>query len=225
MTQSYTTTGSPRGKDLFKNMAKKKTDKGSKKPTQPKVQLGEHGRYQIKSGLLAGTFVARAFPSGPTAARGLIAEASGATEEAAIAALHAAIDAREKDRIAARRTDEQTGTAVPSLEEYIEAIGQVSFTAPQKAMLLELSLAGPEGLAEGRMANAGGYKSRTSAKRSFAGAGQSIAAYLDAGSGTEAAQEHDGLSLLGIRGGSPDDEEPGNWILHPELREAIRAVL
>lgn len=226
MTQSYSTSGSTRGQNLFKGMEKKKPAKAAGKPKRPEVQLGEHGRYQIKSGLLGGAFVARAFPSGQTAARGLIAEASGATEEDAIAALHDVIDAREKDRIAARRIDDRTGTAVPGLDEFIEAIGQVSLTAPQRGMLMELSLAGAEGLPEGRMANAGGYKSRTSARRSFSGAGQAIAAYLASGrSEDDDAAGENGLSLLGSQDGSPDDEEPGNWVLHPELRDAIRAVL
>ena len=50
-------------------------------------------------------------------ARGLIAEASGATEEAAITALHEVIDARETRRTEGRRTDPRTGVSVPSTEE------------------------------------------------------------------------------------------------------------
>jgi hypothetical protein len=82
------------GRDLFKDKKKKKAKEVSSDiPTA--IQLGEHGRYQIKSGRLAGEFVARAFPKPPTNARGLIAEARGASEEEAIAALHDVIDARE----------------------------------------------------------------------------------------------------------------------------------
>jgi len=225
MTNLRTTGQSDSGHDLFKGMAKKKA-KDTKKAVRQQVRMGEHSRYQIKSGLLAGEFVARAFPKSPSTARGLIAEATGDTEEAAIAALHDLIDARESQRVDARREDPRTGHPVPSVGEYIEAIGQVALTAPQRAILIALSLADPEGLNEPRLARAGGYKSQASAKRSFASAGQSIATYLASGtdsSGTISGS--DGLSFLGFQEEPQDDEKTGNWILHPELRDAVRAAL
>ena len=107
--------------DPFGSMSKPK-----QLPEKPKettaILLGEHSRYQIKSGRLSGEYVARAFPKPPTDARGLIAEARGETEEAAIAALHAVIDAREIRRAEDRRIDQSTGLAVPSLEEYAEVL-------------------------------------------------------------------------------------------------------
>lgn len=212
--------------DIFKDVAKKKKVKDTKKDAPPAVHVGEHGRYLIKSGRLAGNFVARAFPKPPTTARGLIAEAKGETEEAAIAALHKVIDERETGRAEARREDPQSGEAVPSVEEYIEAIGQVALTAPQRAMLTALSLADAEGLTEARMGNVGGYKSLSAATRAFASVGQSIAAYLASGAiATGTASISDGVSILGFRGEPQDDEDPGNWILHPELREAALSAL
>lgn len=226
MAHSNSAFPSDTGHDIFKGMTEKKKAKESKKAPRQQVQLGEHGRYQIKSGLLAGKFVARAFPKAPSAKPGLIAEADGATEEAAIAALHALIDARETQRTDARRTDAQTGQSVPGIEEFMEAIGQVALTAPQRTMLMALALAGEEGLAETRMASAGGYKSQTSAKRSLAGAGQSMVSYLAAGAGVDAAVPGtEGLSLLGFQEEPQEDQPAGNWVLHPELREAVRAVL
>ena len=73
------TRSSAAGRDLFKGMTRKK-DKDTKKAAPPAILVGEHGRYQIKSGRLAGEYVARAFPKPPTKARGLIAEATAATE-------------------------------------------------------------------------------------------------------------------------------------------------
>ena len=226
MTRSYSAYQSNTGHGLLRGTAKKTKNKDSKKDARQQVRLGEHGRYQIKSGLLGGKFVARAFPKTPSTARGLIAEASGSTEEAAITALHDAIDARETLRAEARRKDALTGMTVPSVEEFVEAIGQVFLTAPQRAILTALSLADAKGLTEARMAKAGGYKSQTSVKRSFASAGQSIAAYLASGtisSGTISVS--DGLSLLGFQDEPQDDEASGNWILHPELRDAVRFAL
>lgn len=219
------TRSSAASRDLFKGMTKKK-DKETKKVAAPAILVGEHGRYQIKSGRLAGEYVARAFPKPPTKARGLIAEASGATEEAAIAALHEVIDARENKRADERRTDTHTGVAVPSAEEYDEAIRQVALSQPQRAMLTALSLAGDDGLTDARMAKMAGYKSQTSANRSFAGAGLLIADYLSLdASSMSASGTPEGTSLLGYRGETSSDEEPGNWILYAELRDAVRASL
>lgn len=226
MTQTRSARQSQLGNDLFKGMTKqKKVQESPKKPRQ-QVTLGEYGRYRIKTGLLAGTFVARAFPRTPDPARGLIAEASGADEEAAIAALHEVIDAREARRVKARRQDALSGQPVPRVEEFVEAIGQVALTAPQRAILTALSLADAEGLSEARLVNAGSYKSRTSARRSFAGAGQAIAAYLASGTdATDPVTGTAGISVLGFQGAPGDDEAPGNWVLHPEMREAVREAL
>jgi hypothetical protein len=177
MTRFNTEARTATGRNLFKDKKKKKAPEGSS-GTSPAVQLGEHGRYQIKSGRLSGEYVARAFPKPPTNARGLIAEARGATEEAAIAALHAVIDAREIRRTDDRRADPTTGFSVPSTEEFIEAVGQVALSRPQRAMLTALALADDEGLPEGRVASAAGYKSNASANRALASAGLLIANYL-----------------------------------------------
>ncbi len=209
-------------RETFKDQPKKK-NKDQTQDTPSSVLVGKHGRYQIKSGLLAGEYVARAFPKPPTNARGLIAEARGASEEAAIAALHDLIDARETRRIEERRTDARTGSAIPSAEEYAEAIGQVALSRPQRAMLLALSQADNNGLTDMQMADAAGYKSPASANRSFAAAGLLVANYLSAETASDGAQ-HDleGASFLGFRGARRNEEDPGNWVLHPELRDAIR---
>lgn len=207
--------------NLFRGMAKKKK-KTAEPSAQPAIHQGEHGRYLIKSGWLAGAFVARAFPKPPTKARGLIAEATGATEEAAVAALHAVIDAREDRRTGERREDRRTGIAVPGTEEYVEAIRQVALSRPQSAMLTALALAGEDGLTDARMASAAGYKSQASANRSFVATGLLIAEYL---SGQTQTGDPDGAALLGYRGETEDPSDTGNWILHAELREAVRSGL
>ncbi len=217
--------GADAGHDLFRGMTRKPA-KERKQEAPPPILVGEHGRYQIKSGRLAGEYVARAFPKPPTNARGLIAEARGATEEAAIAALRDVVDARENRRTGERRADPRTGTAVPSTEEYVEAIGQVALSGPQRAMLMALSLAGEDGLTEALIARAAGYKSLASANRSFASAGLLIANYLSAATVPSAPSgDPEGTSVLGFRGEPQGDEHPGSWILHPELRDAVRAAL
>jgi hypothetical protein len=156
----------------------------------------------------------------------MIAEATGATEEAAILALHEVIDAREDRRTGERRRDPQNGVDVPSVEEYLEAVRQVTLSGPQRAMLTALSLADADGLTDARMAYAAGYKSEASAIKSFAAAGLLIADYLFAGSkDDDAPGTPDGAALLGFRGVTATGEDTGNWILHPELRQAVRLAM
>ena len=205
---------------------KPKKTRDLSKHARSEIQIGEHGRYQIKSGRLAGEYVARAFPKPPTMARGLIAEARGATEEAAITALHEVIDAREIRRTEGRRIDPETGSAVPRAEEYVEAIAQVALSRPQRAMLTALALADGDGLTEMQIANAAGYKSHASANRAFAAVGLLLASYLavELRSNAESSTPESTV-LLGFQGEGPKEESPGNWILHPELREAVRSML
>lgn len=216
---------SERGQGLFKAMTKAKKTKTTKKAARPSTQVSEHGRYQIKSGLLAGKFIARAFAKPPTGARGMIAEASGSTEDAAIAALHDIIDARETSRIEGRRKEPRSGMAVPSVEEYSEALGHVALTRPQKAMLTALSLADADGLTELQLASAGGYKSLASANRLLASAGRLIADYLSLETNPNVRSAAlEGSSVVAFRGEPQDEADPGNWILYPEMRDAVRAT-
>ena len=211
------------GRDVFKGMSKKPKAKHTEKVAPIAIRVGEYGRYQIKSGRVAGAYTARAFPMPPTKARGLIAEATGKTEEAAIAALHSAIDAREARRAADRRTDSSTGAPVPTSDEYVEALNTVVLTKPQRAMIMALSLAEADGLTEERVATAGSYKSTASAKKALASAGRMIAGYLSTETGSKVPSTSlEGLALIGFYGDPSHDEKPGNWILHPELCTAIR---
>ena len=73
MTRSSAAGRSNAGHDLFTGGEKKKNIKENKKATPTSIQVGEHGRYQIKSGRLEGKYVARAFAKPPTKARGMIA--------------------------------------------------------------------------------------------------------------------------------------------------------
>ncbi len=213
------------GRDLFKVASKKSKAKEPGKAPAMAIRVSEYGRYQIKSGRLAGAYVARAFPKPPTNARGLIAEATAETEEAAITALHSAIDARETRRNEDRRTDTRTGTLIPSTDEYAEALSSVNLTRPQRAMLMALSLAEEDGLAEIKVANAGSYKTATSANKALASVGRMIAVYLSSETGSTAPSPTlDGSALVGYQIASEHDDKPGNWILHSELSAAIRSV-
>ena len=213
------------GRGAFKAMSKKSKAKYTVKEASIAIRMGEYGRYQIKSGCVAGVYTARAFAKPPTKARGLIAEATGKTEEAAIAALHCVIDVRETRRSEDRRTDPSTGAQVPTSDEYVEALNTIDLTKPQRAMMMALSLAEADGLTEEKVAHAGGYKSTASAQKALASAGRLIAGYLSSETGSKVPSKSlDGIALIGFCSDSGREGWPGNWILHPELSAAIRTA-
>ena len=223
----YTVPNRPdKGRDVFKGMSKKSKAKENKKEARIAIRVGAYGRYQTKSGCVAGVYTARAFPMPPTKARGLIAEATGKTEEAAIAALHSAIDARETRRSESRRTDPNTGISVPTSDEYLEALKTVDLTKPQRAMMMALSLAEADGLTELKVAQAANYKSAASTKKALESAGRMIARYLSSETGSKVpSTSWDGTALIGSRGDSGEEEKSANWIMHPELCAAIRTAI
>jgi hypothetical protein len=211
-----------RGQDIFASTPKRKRT-SVEKEVAPSVKVGVHGRYQIKSGRLNGEYVARAFPKPPARSQGMIAEAHGATEEAAIEALHQALDAREISRTGDRRSDAVSGGKIPSAAEYAEAIRQIDLSKSQRDLLDALALAKGDGLSEVGMARAAGYKSRSSVRRSFAGVGVMIGRFLSIDHVRGATSENlEGITLVGYRGSPDAADTPAPWILHEELREALR---
>lgn len=223
MSNHTTPNRSGAGLDLFKKISKKPEAKDTGKKAPMSIRVGEYGRYQIKSGLVAGVYTARAFAKPPTNSRGLIAEATGKSEEAAIAALYSAIDAREFSRSKDRRTDLSIGTQLPTSDEYVEALNTIKLTKPQWAMMMALSLANADGLTEEKVANAGSYRSTASAQKALASAGRMIAGYLFTEIATKVPSTSlDGVALIGFCSNCTHEKKPGNWIMHPELRAAIR---
>jgi hypothetical protein len=75
------------------------------------------------------------------------------------------------------------------------------------------------------MTNAAGYKSQASANRSFTSVGCLLAEYLSVPlNEDEGDSALDGSVVLGFRKGTETSDEVGNWIMHTELRDAVRAA-
>ncbi|WP_340298571.1 MULTISPECIES: hypothetical protein [unclassified Roseobacter] len=211
---------------LSSNKKAKTSSLTSRSAVPSSIKITDFGRYQIKSGLIAKRYIARAFVKPPTRVRGVIAEAEGASENAAISAVRGAIEELNERRSTERRKDTKTDFFVPCTDEYAEAIISVPLTKPQLAMLSALSLAHEDGLNETQLANAAGYNSAQLAHRSLAAIGRSIAKYLSFeltvvtkpnalhGSYVVAACEHPTNQTDLVR-----------WVVYPELRDAIRRVL
>ena len=185
----------------------------------------EYGNYRIKAGRLSGDFVARAFPNRASRGQGLIAEATGGSEVEAIASLKHVIEEREAQRREQRRWEPRSSICVPSEAEFVEALRQTRFTQPQLAMLNLHALAGPAGRSETQLQHAAGYKSNDTAQKSYARVGGLVADYL--GVAYPVLEDCNGwgeVQVLAFRDAT-EGAAAAVWIMHQELRDAVRVAL
>ncbi|WP_170397750.1 hypothetical protein [Ruegeria arenilitoris] len=185
----------------------------------------EFGKYLIKAGILSGNSVARAFPKPPAKTQTMIADAVGETPAMAIEALKEILEERDRKRSTQRRLEGSSGTHVPSEREYTEALRQIRFTPAQVAMLRALSIAGKEGLTVGQLSQAAGHKSRGASLKAFKKVGLLIAEYLDLDLPETGSEQNDGAAQILAFSHIESDDEPATWIMHQELRRAVRSVL
>lgn len=185
----------------------------------------EHAKYRIRAGFLGGSYVARAFPKPPSKAQGLIAEAAGDSEQAAITALKAMIEARDVQRMGVRRWDEISSVSVPNEEEFVEALYQTALTRSQIAMLKAHAFAREDGLTFDQLARAAGYKSRETAAKVFCKAGDLIADYLGIEIDQDALPDREGSAHVLAFKSIQVEDAPTVWVMHSELRQAVRITL
>lgn len=187
------------------------------------TQESECTHYQIKVGWIEGSYLARAFLKRPITLRGIVAEASGATQEKAIEALNKVIKDRNSRWAAKRRVDTRTGMTIPSSEEYADAIHQAILTIPQRSMLLALAEAGTEGLSEIKLAQSAGYKSISYATRSMEKITFTLATCLSASNldSVGTLGDNESCTILGVCNVTDPEKLTETWVLHSELREAV----
>ena len=182
----------------------------------------EFDRYMIKAGWLNGRFMARAFPGKGSRTQGLIAEATGNTEEEAISLLKAKIQERNASRKTARRWDGATNAGIPQVSEFVEALGHIKITDAQAIMLRTLAAQGDIGMTRQALARAGGYKSADTATRNLRVLAVLIADYLSAASATKSdIVEPRNETMLVSVGLEVDDATQRILTMHPELRGAV----
>lgn len=187
-----------------------------------KVVEATHGPFLMKAAAMKGRARALAYRRPPTGFRGPLAEAEGATPEAALEALRERLDRREADRRAARREDGR-GWAVPTQEEYAEALAHASLSDTQLAMLAAHAEAGDDGMTATEIARAGGYRSYETANVQYGKAGREIGAAIGVNSPRSATREGEEV-FTGVlaHGGAPRaDSGRFVWIMQPELRAAV----
>ncbi|WP_298852165.1 hypothetical protein [uncultured Ruegeria sp.] len=185
----------------------------------------EFGKYLIKAGILSGNSVARAFPKPPAKTQAMIADAVGETPAMAIEALKEILEERDRKRGGQRRLEGNSGTLVPSEREYTEALRQVRFSPAQATMLRALSISGTEGLTIDQLSQAAGYKSRETSIKVFRKVGLLIAEYLELELPETGSENSDGAAQVLAFSHIQSDDKPAIWIMHQELRGAVRSVL
>ncbi|NOE34449.1 MULTISPECIES: hypothetical protein [unclassified Ruegeria] len=185
----------------------------------------QFGKYLIKAGILSGNSVARAFPKPPAKTQAMIADAVGETPELAIEALKGILEERDRKRSGQRRLEGNSGTLVPSAREYAEALRQIRLTPAQVTMLKALTIAGKDGLTIGHLSQAAGYKSREASIKVFKKIGLLIAEYLELDLPEAGSVQNDGAAQVLAFSHIESDDEPATWIMHQELRDAVRSVL
>lgn len=210
---------------LFAAKPVAKPEKTPRTADVSEIVEAEHEKYRIRAGRLGGTHVARAFPKPPSRAQGLIAEAEGDSEQAAIMALKAKIEVRALRRMETRRWDENSSLAVPNEEEFVEALYQTPLSRPQIAMLKAHSFAHEKGLTFDQLARAAGYKSRETAIKVFCKAGDLLADYLGIEVDQETFPDREGAALVLAFKYIQGEDVPTVWIMHPELRDAVQTAL
>lgn len=183
------------------------------------------GNYLIRAGRLNGDFIARAFPAMGSKSQGLIAEATGTSEADAIETLKESLRIRSATRTQARRWDERSDTAIPSKAEFIEALRQMKMTDAQLAMLKAHAVAGENGMTLAALTRASGYKSQDTALKALKRAGSLVGDFLGVDIQPDAANDKkDAREVLGypIEG---DTDAASVWVMHDELRDAVRSAV
>lgn len=212
---------------MAKSKMKLKKSGGSASKTRvdaASIVEDEYGNYRIKAGRLSGNFVARAFPKSVNDNKGLMAEASGASESEAIAALKSLLDERGAQRVAARRWEERSEVSVPSFEEFVEALQQANLSEAQLSMLKTQAIAGKDGLTMSRLMTAAGYRSEATAIKVYERAGAVISDFLGVEPTKREADDKAAARVFSYLE-DPGNDAPVRWVMHDEMCQAVRATM
>lgn len=194
------------------------------------VTMLEHGRYVIRAGLAGGRARALAFCRPPTRRKGQVAEAEGATVEAAVEALRAVLNERDRAEREGRRKCRENGVFVPSVAAFRGALQELSLSKAELAMLTAHAKAGAAGLSSQKIAEAGGYATFTVANSQYGKLARRFAELLSIGPIPPVGGYGEGYDGPGegtavtsaIAYGGDRDNGAFVWVMHEELREAVR---
>jgi hypothetical protein len=204
----------------------------SKRKNQKIKNLGiqseevEDDRFMIKVGQLGGRYVARAFPRASARSKGTLFEAKGNSNDEALEALRRKIELSQADDIAGRREIATSGFLVPQTKEYASALQQVTLSKTQTEMLKAHAWSEGPGMTMRELAVAAGLRSVRSANTAYGKVGTAICENLGLGDvSSQSSVAGPGLGFLAVSEESAALDEERVWIMHPELKDAVRSEL
>lgn len=185
----------------------------------------DYGKFTLKAGQLSGVWTARAFLRTGPGGHGIAHQATGKDASAALDALRAQIDDEAARRRGQRRHDPATGFDVPTREDYADGLRGADLTDRQRVMLQAHAAAGDAGLTATELAEVAGYRNFNTANLHYGKAGRLMAEAMDVTA--PESRLRDDLVQTGIlaHGGTPRADGEFVWVMHPELREALRVVV
>lgn len=184
----------------------------------------DYGKFMLKAGQLSGTWTARAFLRQGAGGRGFAHEATGKDAELAIEALKAQIDEEIQQRLSRRRHDDSMDFDVPTVEDYTDGLRGAGLTDKQLVMLRAHAAAADAGLTAQELAEVAGYRTFSTANLHYNKAGKLMAEAMDVTAPETGPAEDQVLTGVLARGGPPREDGEFVWVMHPELRDAIKAT-
>lgn len=185
----------------------------------------EYDKYTLRAGMMSGVWTARAFYKSPSRTKGIVMEVTGESEEAVLIDLKNKLDELRARLLAARRRDEAMKFDVPSCEEYAMALQLTQFSDAQLAMLKAHAAAGDSGMTAGELASAGGYADFSSANLHYGKCGRAIAETLSIVPPESNLRDSDVPTVVLAAAGEARPKGEFVWVMYPELRRAIEAIL
>lgn len=177
----------------------------------------EYKGHVIRSAVIGGKPNAHVYREG---IKGPRFKTSAKTMEQAMDEARAWVDGFDEDRAEGRT--EESGVAVGSQADFEYALGVVSMSDPQKAMLLAHYNAPERIVTAADLTAAAGYKDQNRAGRMYGQLGRDIAEIT----GLEAPVEGEGddvvwIGVLAHDTGEPSEEGEVRWQMHDALADAI----
>ncbi|MFG6080350.1 hypothetical protein ACEUZ9_000900 [Paracoccus litorisediminis] len=182
-----------------------------------------HLYFTIKAGLLDDRCLARAFRNG--AKGGIIAEIEGTHPEDAIAKMRKHLDAIESGRLHARREDAATGRTIPSILEFASALRASTLSSAMRDVLLANARSGSSGIGIAGLKLLGSTGVSGMVGLLYAKATREIAQKTPVPWASLFTREPVPPGTACWSRAARKSEVSGNWIMHPEAREAVIMVI
>jgi hypothetical protein len=189
-----------------------------------KAESIQHGRYTIRAMSVGNGWKAAAYlTAAMTKGGSWVAEEDGTSFDSVVQKIRVSLDARERSLHEARTPGPYF--AVPNEQEYMEGLSYARFTPAQVEMLKAHAKAGDDGLTAGQIGRAGGYADFSSANLHYGKAGRLLSEVLHLTIPISPGREEPMPTGILAWWDAPEEGANGRWIMYPQLRRAVLAML